>query len=449
MGKLFGTDGIRGIANESLDCALAFRVGQAAAIVLAEEKHHKTLFVIGKDTRLSSDMLEAAMVSGLCAAGADVILLGVIPTPAVAYLTVLKGADAGVVISASHNPYEHNGIKIFNGQGFKLFDEVEEKIERLVLSEEPMPVRTHGEIGRVVRMDEGADIYIRHVAGDINLSGTGLKIAVDCSNGAASRTVRALFDLIGVKADFFFDQPDGVNINNRCGSTHLKTLCQTVRDGGYDAGIAFDGDADRCLLVDEKGHVVDGDQIMAMCGVDLKKKGKLKNDTIVATVMSNMGFHVFARDNGIRLVTAAVGDRNVLEEMLKGDYVLGGEQSGHLIFLEHSTTGDGQMTAVRFLDILAASGKRVSQLMAGIEQYPQVLVNVPVRPEAKYTLTTYPAIKEQILSAEKQLGGDGRVLVRPSGTEALVRVMVEGREKTLVDTLAARIAEEIKNSAGM
>lgn len=449
MGKLFGTDGIRGIANQSLDCALAFRVGQAAAIVLSEEKHQKALFVIGKDTRLSSDMLEAAMVSGLCAAGADVILLGVIPTPAVAYLTVSKSADAGVVISASHNPYEHNGIKIFNSQGFKLFDEVEEKIEQLVLSEEPMPVRTHGQIGRVTYMDDGADQYVRHVAGDTNLSGAGLKIAVDCSNGAASRTARALFDRIGVKAEFFFDQPDGVNINNNCGSTHLKGLSKIVCDGGFDAGIAFDGDADRCLLVDEQGHVVDGDHIMAMCGVDLKNKGKLKNDTIVATVMSNMGFHVFARENGIQLVTAAVGDRNVLEEMLKGDYVLGGEQSGHLIFLEHSTTGDGQMTAVRFLDILASSDKKVSELMAGIEQYPQVLVNVPVRPEAKHTLTTYPAIKEQILNAEKQLGGDGRVLVRPSGTEALVRVMVEGREKALVDALAQRIAAEIKNSAGL
>jgi len=448
MAKLFGTDGIRGIANKDLDAKLAFRVGQAAAIVLSRGKGKNTLVTIGKDTRISSDMLEAALIAGLCSAGASVMPLGVIPTPAVAYITVASGADAGIVISASDNPFEYNGIKIFNSEGYKLSDELEEEIEDYVLSGEPLPLKSAGEIGRVIE-DGGRwlDAYIEHLAGRAEAEIKSLRIAVDCANGAASRTARRLFSHFPIECDIIKDCPNGTNINEGCGSTHLDLLSKTVVDGGYDLGLAFDGDADRCLLVDEKGNVIDGDRIMAVCGCRMKAAGKLKGDTIVATVMSNLGLHKFARDNGLKVLCAPVGDKNVLEMMLKGGYNLGGEQSGHLIFLDDTTTGDGQLAAVKLLSIVSSSGKKVSELFAEIPQFPQVLINVPIEGgnEKKAMIMKSDKLKKDIEDAQKALGDSGRVLVRPSGTEALIRVMVEAADMALAEQTAQNLSNAIKS----
>mgnify|MGYP001184837248 CR=1 FL=1 len=449
MGKYFGTDGIRGIVNESLDAMLAFKIGCAAATLLTENAQpggKKPLILIGKDTRISSDMLEASLIAGICSSGADVMPLGVMPTPAVAYLTVREKADLGIVISASHNPFEHNGIKIFGGGGFKLPDALEERIERIIDGQEPCVLKTHGEIGRV-RPDDGRMLqtYIDYLASAAECDVSGLRIAVDCANGAASVTARRLFEKLGVECAVLCDQPDGVNINDGCGSTHIERLSAFVREGGYDLGFAFDGDADRCLVVDETGAVVDGDRMMSVLGLAMKRSGRLKNDRIVATVMSNMGFHAFAREHGITLECAAVGDRNVLERMLECGAVLGGEQSGHIIFLDSATTGDGQLAAVKFLSVVAASGLPVSRLAATFEQYPQVMVNVPVRGgnAAKEAIMQSPKLKEAIREQEAALGPAGRVLVRPSGTEALIRVMAEAKNadaaKKAVETLASLI----------
>jgi len=447
MGKLFGTDGIRGVVNRDLDAMIAFRVGMAAAIVMGELKHGRTTFTIGKDTRISSDMLEAALMAGLCSAGADVLHLGVVPTPAVAYLTKRNGADAGVVISASHNPYEHNGIKIFNGEGFKLFDALEERIEELVLSNRPLPVKTDGEIGRVIFADrQQSGLYVEHLLSTVpEGSIRNLKIAVDCANGAAAATAPKLFQNLPVQADFYFVDPDGININNGCGSTHLETISRIVREGGYDIGLAFDGDADRCLAVDENGMAMDGDQIMALCALYLREKGGLQKDTMVATVMSNLGFHVFSRENGLNLICTDVGDRNVLECMLREGYSLGGEQSGHMIFLEHATTGDGQLTALQFLRVLCQAGCEASTLAARVPRYPQVLVNVPVADRSlKQRVMEADALNAAIGKAQQELGESGRILVRPSGTESLIRVMVEAARQEIAEQYANNLANVIK-----
>ena len=351
MGKLFGTDGIRGVVNAGLDADLAYRVGLAAATVLAKGKKpgEKPLVTIGKDTRISGDLLKGSLISGLCTAGADVLDLGTLPTPGVAWVTVDEGADAGIVISASHNPFEHNGIKIFNGQGFKLSDELEEKIEDIVLfGHNNVPMKTHGEIGKVSYVaPKASEDYIDHLEATIDSTLGGLRILVDCANGAASATAARLFDRFSkLRTDVINADPDGVNINDKCGSTHIDGLAAMVKAGGYDLGLAFDGDADRCLAVDEQGSLIDGDQIMAACGLDLKAKGKLPGDTVVATVMSNLGLHLYTKEQGMHLECTDVGDRNVLERMLEKGYALGGEQSGHMIFLEHATTGDGQLTAL-------------------------------------------------------------------------------------------------------
>ncbi|MDR3207851.1 MAG: phosphoglucosamine mutase [Oscillospiraceae bacterium] len=442
MGILFGTDGIRGVAGEFLDGLLAFRVGQAAACVLCERLQHKARIYIGKDSRVSSDMLEAALAAGVASVGADAVLLGLIPTPAVAFLTAAE-ADAGVVISASHNAYEHNGIKIFGAQGYKLSDELEAAVENLVLSGRPMPQAMFADIGRVMSDEGAAARYVDHLVGAVETDLSGLRVAVDCANGAASRTAGALLSRLGVHYTLLSDAPDGRNINDRCGSTHMEALSARVRAGGFDLGVAFDGDADRCLAVDETGRVIDGDQIMAVCGLEEKAQGRLTGDTIVATVMSNLGFHLFAREHGLHVETAAVGDRSVLERMLPSGFVLGGEQSGHLIFLRHATTGDGQLTALRFMGAAANAGLPVSHLLSGFRQYPQVLINVRVRQDMKKALSGHPDVSEAIRRAEETLAGDGRILVRPSGTEPLVRVMVEGREEATVQSLAESIAAVI------
>ena len=448
MGKLFGTDGIRGVVGENLTVDLAFRTGKAIAAVLKEEKGSKPLVTIGKDTRISSDMLESALIAGICAVGGDVMPLGVLPTPAVAYLTVSKGADAGIVISASHNPYEHNGIKVFNQFGYKLPDATEAKIEEKILSFADIPAATRDEIGVLHHgLRQAKEEYINHLAGTIESDLAGLRVLVDCSNGAASTTAPELFGRFKCFADFIHREPDGININDHCGSTHLESLAEQVVSGKYDIGVAFDGDADRCLMVDEKGHFIDGDKIMAVCGTDMKRRGKLSGNTIVATVMSNLGLHEFCRNSGIGLVCTSVGDRNVLEKMVECGYRIGGEQSGHMIFTEFATTGDGQLSALQFLQILAGAGIPASELVAPCPQYPQVLLNVPVSAErgVKESIMASEALKTAIAREEELLHGEGRVLVRPSGTEALIRVMVEAKTEEIAQQSAEKLVKLIQD----
>ena len=447
MGKLFGTDGIRGVVNAGLDADLAYRVGLAAATVLAKGKKpgEKPLVTIGKDTRISGDLLKGSLISGLCTAGADVLDLGTLPTPGVAWVTVDEGADAGIVISASHNPFEHNGIKIFNGQGFKLSDELEEKIEDIVLfGLNNVPMKTHGEIGKVSYVaPKASEDYIDHLEATIDSTLGGLRILVDCANGAASATAARLFDRFSkLRTDVINADPDGVNINDKCGSTHIDGLAAMVKAGGYDLGLAFDGDADRCLAVDEQGSLIDGDQIMAACGLDLKAKGKLPGDTVVATVMSNLGLHLYTKEQGMHLECTDVGDRNVLERMLEKGYALGGEQSGHMIFLKHATTGDGQLTALQMLALLKESGKKASELFGACPRYPQVLINIPVADnDVKKAVMASPLLAQAIQREEAGLNGEGRVLVRPSGTEALMRVMVEAKTEETARATAQRLAD--------
>lgn len=449
MGKLFGTDGIRGVVNAGLDADLAYKVGLAAAQVLAKEKKpgEKPVVTIGKDTRISGDLLKGSLIAGLCTAGADVLDLGTLPTPGVAWVTVDEGADAGIVISASHNPFEHNGIKIFNGKGFKLSDELEEKIEDIVLfGHNDVPRKTHGEIGKVSYVAEKAVAdYIDHLQSTITSDLAGLRILVDCANGASYTTAARLFDQFPkLRTDVINADPDGININDKCGSTHMDSLAAMVKAGGYDIGIAFDGDADRCLAVDENGVLIDGDQVMAACGLDLKAKGKLPGDAVVATVMSNLGFHVYAKENGLKVECTDVGDRNVLERMVEKGYVLGGEQSGHTIFLKYATTGDGQLTALQILALLKESGKKASEVFGVCPRYPQVLINIPVADnDVKKAVMASPLLAQAIQQEEAALGDDGRVLVRPSGTEALMRVMVEAKTQEVAQETARRLADLI------
>ncbi|MEA4895490.1 MAG: phosphoglucosamine mutase [Oscillospiraceae bacterium] len=448
MGKYFGTDGIRGIVNKGLDAALAFRVGQATAMVLSEEKGggRRPFVTIGKDTRISGDMLEAAITAGLCSAGADVMALGVIPTPAVAFITTDCGADAGIVISASHNPFEHNGIKIFNSRGFKLSDELENKIERLIDSDELLPEKQYGDIGRVLnRGHECVDRYVEHIVSVSEGHIGKLKVMIDCSNGAAARTVSDIFGRFPLNLELIKDHPNGCNINDNCGSTHIEGLGRMVVAGGFDLGIAFDGDADRCLAVDENGQLVDGDKIMAICGKAMAAEGKLKKNAIVATVMSNLGFHEYCASNGIDLHCAAVGDRNVLEMMIENDFNLGGEQSGHMIFLDYATTGDGQLAAVRFLDVLSRSGRKLSELASEIPTYPQVLRNISIEGgnAVKERIMSDEGLKMMIDSEQRALGTTGRILVRPSGTEALIRIMVEAADHKTLEEVAFRLSSRI------
>lgn len=449
MGKLFGTDGIRGIVNAGLDGELAYQVGLAAAAVLAKEKQGgRPLFTIGKDTRVSSDLLEAALIAGLCSAGADVMRLGVIPTPGVAFATIRNQADAGIVISASHNPFEHNGIKIFNGQGFKLSDALENEIEDIILNHIEVPRKTHGDIGRITVADHReAEAYIDHLASTIDSDLAGLRILVDCANGASSATAPGLFARFDkLKFDVISAEPDGTNINNGCGSTHIDRLAQLVREGGYDVGIAFDGDADRCLAVDETGELIDGDQVLAICGTDLMSRGELPQNTIVATVMSNLGLRVFCKEHGLTMGCTPVGDRNVLEEMERGGFMLGGEQSGHTIFRRYATTGDGELTALQLLNVFAKSpAQKISQLAAMCQRYPQTLVNVQVdSKEKKESIMASQSLQDAVDKAQAELANTGRILIRPSGTEPLIRVMVEAKEQDQADAVANSLADLVR-----
>lgn len=445
MGRLFGTDGARGVANKELTPELAMNIGRAAAMVLInKDKKHPTI-LIGKDTRLSSDMLEGALTAGLTSVGANVILLGVVPTPAVAYLVKKYGADAGIMISASHNPFEFNGIKIFNENGFKLPDELEEKIEAIVLdNSEQYPTYTHENLGCLKNADTAVDDYINHVIGTVDCRLDGMEIALDCSNGSSSRTAEKLFTALGAKCHMLFDEPNGININDNCGSTHLDNLVNYVKEHKLDAGMAFDGDADRCLAVDENGNVVDGDFIIAICAQDLKLRGKLKNDSVVGTILTNMGFNKFCDREGIKFVSTKVGDRYVLEAMRADGYNLGGEQSGHVIFLDHCTTGDGQMTAAQLLSMMNRRKEKLSDMAKLMTRFPQVMINVKVSNEGKNLFLSDEEIKNEIKKADEELGSRGRILVRPSGTEPLIRVMTEGEDSDEITDVANKFAKLIE-----
>ncbi|HHW46418.1 MAG TPA: phosphoglucosamine mutase [Clostridiales bacterium] len=445
MGKLFGTDGARGIANLELTCELAMNIGRAAAIVLTRHAHSKPKVLIGMDTRVSSRMLEGALIAGLCSVGADVLQVGVVPTPAVAYLVKEYKADAGIMISASHNPCEYNGIKLFNNQGFKLPDQLEDEIEELVICKSygfPMP--TGCNIGSVRYEENAVNKYIESIVSTVDTDLTGLKIALDCANGSASRTAEQLFSKLGAKCHMLHNKPDGININDKCGSTHMESLIEFVKQNDIDLGLAFDGDADRCLAVDENGEIVDGDKLIALFALDMKNRGQLKQDTAVVTVMSNIGFTKFADSHGIKVAVTKVGDRYVLEEMLKNDYSIGGEQSGHIIFKDLATTGDGQLTGVQLASIMARTKKPLSELASIMKTYPQTCVNIKTTPEGKALLDTDEVITEAIEKVKARLGNDGRILVRPSGTEPLIRIMLEGQDLSEIEQLANWVADVIK-----
>lgn len=450
MGRLFGTDGVRGVANEYLTCELALEIGKAAATVFnAGGSRRRLLCAIGMDTRISSDMLANAITAGLCSVGADVINLGVVPTPAVAFLVGKYKCDMGIMISASHNPAEFNGIKIFSGDGYKLPDALEEQIETLVLdNKEALSCASSRDIGKVTYKTSATDDYIEHLKSTVAFSLEGLKIAVDCANGASSGTAKKLLCELGADVHVLFDNPDGLNINEKCGSTHMEALRDYVMANGLDAGLAFDGDADRFLCVDDLGNIIDGDQIMAICASDMLERGKLPKKTVVGTIMSNLGFIKFCEANDMRFVATKVGDRFVLEEMLLEGYGFGGEQSGHIIFKDFATTGDGQLTAIQLLSILKRRGVKLSDLSSLMTKYPQTMINLTVSPEGKLAYYTDEHVKEAIENARNILGDDGRIVVRPSGTEPLIRVMVEGKDKDTIDTVAKDVASVITERLG-
>lgn len=446
MGRLFGTDGVRGVAGSELTPELAINIGRAAAQVLTGKTNHKPTVLIGKDTRISGDMLETALAAGLCSVGADVQLAGVVPTPAIAYLVKKYGCDAGVVISASHNPMEFNGIKIFSGEGYKLPDDVENEIEALILdTPEKLVNVTGGDMGTVSRIDTAVRDYVDHIKTACTQDLSGMKVVFDCANGASAATAPLLFKELGIDCTFIGTEPDGTNINAGCGSTHMEKLTEIVKNGDYDCGIAFDGDADRCLAVDENGDLIDGDKIIAILGTRMKWEGKLAKDTAVATVMSNLGFMNHMKKREINVAVTAVGDRYVLEEMLAKGYNLGGEQSGHVILTDFATTGDGQLTAVSLLNYFAKeTDKKASGFNGCFSKYPQVLINVKTTNEGKAKYKTDEYIEGFIESKQQQLMGTGRVLVRLSGTEPLIRVMVEGQDMDVITKVAEEIADKIR-----
>lgn len=446
MGRLFGTDGVRGIANKDLTNDLAMKIGAAAATVLLREaKSKKPTVLIGKDTRASGDMLEAALTAGLCSVGCNVLSIGIVPTPAVAYLVGLYECEAGIMISASHNPCEYNGIKIFQKTGYKLDDAIEEEIEAIILDNaEEIDIKIGGDVGNRLYSKTAVNDYIDHVVSTTDVRFDGLKIALDCANGSASVCAKEIFTRLGAKCIMLSDTPDGTNINDKCGSTHPEELMSFVKDANLDLGLAFDGDADRMLAVDENGCLVDGDKVIAICANRMKQEGSLQKDTAVVTVMSNMGFFKFCDEHGIKCAKTAVGDRYVLERMLKDGYNIGGEQSGHVIFLDYATTGDGELSGVQLVETVVKSGKKLSELASIMKVYPQVLINVKVSAEGKKKYNNDEYIIAATQKAEMELMGDGRVLVRVSGTEPLVRVMLEGKDVEHIQRLGEEIAQVVK-----
>ncbi|MGL5348559.1 MAG: phosphoglucosamine mutase [Peptostreptococcaceae bacterium] len=444
MRKYFGTDGVRGVANTELTCDLAYKLGRAGGYVLAQGDN-RVKVIVGKDTRISGDMLESALIAGLMSVGCDVITVGVVPTPAVAYLTKKYNADCGVVISASHNPVEYNGIKFFNKDGYKLDDEVELNIEEYIDNIEKIDYHPVGDkIGKKIHIHDASRDYVDYLKTIVNVDFKGLKVVLDCANGAAYKVAPTVFEELGANVVSINCEPDGNNINDKCGSTHPQGLKDAVLKHKADLGLAYDGDADRLIAVDENGNIVDGDHIMILSAIYLKKKNQLAQDTLVVTVMSNIGLTIAAKEHGIKLATTAVGDRYVLEEMKNSGYNLGGEQSGHMIFLDYNTTGDGVLSSLVLAEIVLEEAKKISELAGVMTQYPQVLVNARIKNENKNRYMEYPEIKSEIERIESLLDGCGRVLIRPSGTEPLVRVMLEGKEEGQIKELATNLAELIK-----
>ncbi len=444
MGRIFGTDGVRGIANEKLDVELALAISRAAGMIIKNETEGKPKVIVGRDTRLSGTMLEAAVAAGLSSVGCDVELLGVVPTPAVAYLVTKLGVAGGVMITASHNPFEYNGIKYFGSTGFKLTDEQEERIEGIVLDcKESIELAETGKIGRITHNIEAVELYVEHIASTVgDLS--GIKIAVDCANGASFATAKKIFAKVNAEATFLNCEPDGTNVNRNCGSLHIDALGEYVKENGFDIGVAFDGDADRCLAVDENGELIDGDMLMAILAKRFKEEGRLYKDILIPTIMSNMGLFKFAEENGISCYPTKVGDRYVLETLLKLKASLGGEQSGHIIIPEYMTTGDGELSALMLIESMKLSGKKASELKKVMNVYPQVMVNIEATPEMKAKLSDIE-VKSYIDIETARLEGDGRILVRPSGTEPLIRIMIEGKEQEKINALVLECAETLKN----
>jgi phosphoglucosamine mutase len=440
LGRLFGTDGVRGVANSQLTSDLAFRLGQAGAYVLSKEHPHPRI-VIGKDTRISGDMLEAALIAGICSVGADVLRVGVLPTPGIALLTRTLDVSAGVVISASHNPVQDNGIKFFASTGYKLPDAIEDEIENIVLSDEkPWEVPIGGEVGRVIEINDAGRRYMDFLKGTVGRL-DGLKVILDCANGAASYVGAVVLREFGVEVIPICNTPDGVNINACCGSTHPEQLQRAVLEHGADLGLAMDGDADRLIVVDEQGNILDGDFIMVICALAQKEKGTLAQNAVVVTVMSNLGLHLALKGAGITIYETQVGDRYVMEELLRTGAKLGGEQSGHIIFLDHNTTGDGLLTAFHLLAVVKERQVPLSQLASQMLRLPQVLINATV--QHKERLMQDERVLAKVKQAELILGDQGRVLVRSSGTESLIRVMVEGSDQLKLKELAQGIIDMI------
>lgn len=446
MGRLFGTDGVRGIANEDLTPLFAMQIGQAGAYVLTKEKEHKPTIMVGCDTRISGDMLANALMAGACSVGANCIYVGVIPTPAVAFLTRRYKVDAGVVISASHNPAEFNGIKFFDGDGYKLPDALEDEIEELIHNNMTgVKFPTGSRVGKIKYRTDAREEYINHAIQSVNVDLTGMKIVVDCAEGASFYTsVEALKEL-GGNVVALHNNPDGTNINFDCGSTHMEELQSRVVYEKAMIGLAFDGDADRLLAVDENGRIVDGDQIMAIVGNHMKSRGELKKNTIVATIMSNLGFSLMGEKTGIQIERTKVGDRYVMERMREIGASLGGEQSGHIIFLDENTTGDGLLSALHLLQVMVETGKPLSELATIMEVLPQALINARVANHKKDKYMEYPVIAEAIQKLEDKFAGEGRVLIRPSGTEPLVRVMIEGKDLEVIQEEAKKLANLIQD----
>ncbi len=447
MARLFGTDGVRGVANTELTPELAMALGKAGAYVLTE-KNKRPLILIAKDTRISGDMLEDALSAGILSMGGDVVKVGVLPTPGIAYLVRKLNADAGVVISASHNPFEYNGIKFFNGDGFKLDDAIEDEIAAIVAGEKEISQNSlsGASLGRIITPEESVtDLYKEFVKSTAGVRFDGMKLVLDCANGASSALAESVFRDLGADVRMICTEPDGVNINDGCGSTHPEKLCEAVRCEGAAAGLAFDGDADRLIAVDETGAPVDGDRVIIICAKLLKEEGRLKNDAVTVTVMSNLGFHKRAKELGINVEVTAVGDRYVLENMKKTGCVIGGEQSGHIIFLEHSTTGDGMIAALQLLRACVKAQKPLSELAAEMPIYPQVLINAKVKNENKHSYMEDDEVRAAIEAAEEKMAGEGRVLIRPSGTEPFVRVMLEGSDTKKIEELAKDIAKLIED----
>lgn len=444
MARMFGTDGVRGVAGTELTIELAMKLGQAGAYVLTKEKEHQPTIIVGCDTRISGGMLANALMAGICSVGANAVYMGVIPTPAIAYLTKKHKVDAGVVISASHNPMEFNGIKFFNGEGYKLSDALEDEIEALIkngMKDVTMPIGSG--IGKVSYRFDAKEEYISFIKNTVPIDLSNLKIVADCAEGASYYTAVETLKGLGANLVPIHVEPDGTNINANCGSTHMDELRARVVFEKADVGLAFDGDADRMLAVDEKGNIVDGDQVMAIIGNYMKDNGKLKKNTIVGTIMSNLGFSIMGEKNGIHIEQTKVGDRYVLENMRENGYNIGGEQSGHIIFLDENTTGDGLLSALHLLEVMVRTNKKLSELSKVMEVLPQALVNAKVPNHKKENYMEYPEIAQAIENLEKRFAGEGRVLIRPSGTEPLVRVMIEGKDQAIIEKEAEQLADLI------